>query len=140
MKKVILFTIILAGLFCSQSCNFNINGKDKTTSEKDSVDPKHWTVEQLEQRKGELIEKFEIDINDADRGIQIDSISFKYHSEGEFGSIFIATIKGTEWHKYYGTYPPSKTKPRPFESKFFMEEKADGEITWNNYDIIKNIW
>lgn len=140
MKKVILFTILFSGLFSLPSCNFSTGSNDKTTEKEAVVESKHWTVEKLEQRKEELIEKFEIDINNADRGIHIDSLSFKYHSQGDYGPIFVATIKGTEWHEVFTTYPPSKSKPRPFESKFFMEEKADGDIAWNNYDIVKNIW
>ncbi len=81
MKKIILFTILFACMFCFHSCNFNISGNDKVTEEKEHVESKHWTIEKLNQLKGELIEKFEIDINNANRGIHIDSISFKYHSQ-----------------------------------------------------------
>ena len=103
----------------------------------------HWNTKKLDEQSQALIDRIEVQINNSDRAIDIDSIRFTENGTNEMKlPVFIATITGTEWHsKYsYQTRRIQKTTPQPFESKFMMSEQKDGSIVWNGYDIVKNIW
>lgn len=101
----------------------------------------HWTIGDLQSKEQALIDQMEIGINNAERKIQIDSLRFKYHGEDDGKLIAIATMYGSEQHAVGYEYNHTKrlTAPKPFESKFMMEEDDEGQITWNQYDIEKNI-
>lgn len=102
---------------------------------------KHWTIEDLKSDEQALIDQMEIGINNAERKIKIDSITFKYHGEDDGKLIAIATMYGTQQHAVGYEYNNTKrlSIPKPFESKFMMQEDDKGQITWNQYDIVKNI-